>query len=624
MSESLNRLKLVKVSDNRINDEEVRSYALLQGGSLYTRRRLDATSISASTLSFNNVNPPTANTYLDKRILLTIVYSVAFVGTTTGTNLLDEWGSQIAPRCMPVNNSFSSVSLQLNNATFNQDQNDVLPAFTRVGFKKLKRSLSMSPNALDQSQQYSECIGTRNPLGPVNNAEPDEDVARGGFQGVVFGSNTPTAGSLLLTCTEPVMVSPLDWNNSNEPAFVGLTNFTFNGVFDANLQNRVISVMNGSVATFSSIVVTPVQAQMHFLYITPSVISPIPKILNYPYFPINRYVTDNSVPLAPLASTTKVTNNIQISSIPKRIILYVKQNKATITPSSCDVFAAINSISVDFMNRSSLLASASQQQLFEMSKNNMLDMDWNDFSGSLAPAGPSPLNPGSRSVSGPGSMVVINPVFDFGLDNLQTSGSTGQTQLSISVNYTNLNKVDTISFSLYLVIVDDGLITIPSSGGVCYQQNSIVGSNDLLKTSLSAPSFTTGDVLVQDQMGGSFWGKLKSFFSDLAPYAKTALKAAAPLAAGVVPELAPFLPLIQGLGCGGCGGCAECGEVMGRAMAGAGRRKGKAMVGGRQVDYMGEGMDEGMGLVGGRKSRAKGLVGGKQLSRASLKQLLLK
>jgi len=588
MSESISRLNLVKVSDARISDVEKKTYLLVEGGQVYTRRFFGHSSISTSSLSFNNINPPDLKTYVSKYITITHTWVVNLVGSnsTPGSNLLgSEWSHTMSLRALPLMNSFTSMSLQINNATFNQDMNDVLPYFERCRFNKMSKDISYSPTYLDSSQRYSELCQpatVRNPLGPYGTSIDGTKIARGGFPQVVFSNITATTTDLTITVTEPIMISPLAFNNNDEPYFSGVQSMFFNAVYDSNSFARLFSISDlANGVTLTSNVVTPMSATMNFTYVTASITTNIPKTLVFPYYNVNRYVTDyNGGALVPTLTKQSnfVLNNIQISSIPKRLVLFVKQKRSSLTASSPDVFARIDKINIDFMNRSSLLASANVQQLFDMSKFNGLDMQWEEFFGGG--------NPGNGSVpggiyqsglpSGIGSVIIIEPAMDLGLDNLGSAGMSLNTQLAVTLDFTNLSLVP-LSFSAYLLTIDDGLITI--NNGATYVQNSVVGVNDLLNIAETPTEYTTSEALIKDMNGGDFFGNIKNFIQRNLPLFKQIFE----VGKTVAPLVAPLL------GLGYSGGA--------RAM-----RRGRGVSGG--------------GVSGG------GLVGGAKLDRLRLKNLM--
>lgn len=609
MSLAINPVKVVKVKDARIETSERREYAVIEGGQMYTMQVYDATSMSTSNMSFSNINPPADNSIVNKVVLVEVKYLVTLnANILPGSTIMDYWGSEMSLRCMPVNNSLQNLSVTLNSSTFSQDQNDLLPALSRINFRKLQNKLSYSPNALDNAQTYDELLGSNmNPLADAQTSQVDSNKARGGYSNIEFLTNTNLEATFRVTCTEPLLISPLDFDfNQNEPSFVRLTTCSVNGLFDPNISLRVLSMTENVRSILTGIKVEPKAAKIFFQYITPPVTQVVPKYLSYPYYGMMRYVTDNPLPLASHASTSYVTSNLQLQSIPKKVILFVKQTRSSLTESSPDVFARINSINVNFMNQT-LMSSAFPEQLYAISKRNGVDMDYSDWYGAVSnvTAGSVP-----RQVSGTGSLIAMSPVLDWGLSDLLTSGSASQTQLSIQVNYTNLHPTDNLSFSLYLVIVSDGAITLSNQS--CLTQDNVVGIADLVKTRATEPAFTNSDVIVQEMNGGNFFTDIKNFF--------TRNKDTIGKIASTIGKIAPhILPLI------GLGGCADCGGQHHQFVHGcpyckqyheseAARIEGSGFVGG--------------GYVGGRMKKlgrpsGSGLVGGAMLSKKKLRNLMI-
>lgn len=557
MSESLNRLNLIKVRDHRLASGELNNYSVLESAQNITRRVYNSTSISASSLSFNNINPSSAKVFVDRQFDLNITYEVKINGNNPNGNILDDWGFSIAPRVMPINNSFSSISLQLNNATFNQDKNDILPAETRSCWKKNQSYLTQSCVATDQSQQYDELLDTiRNPLASLAESEADSIPPRGAINTIKVYTNTSTSAHFDISFTEPIMISPLSWDKARDNAFTHLTNVTFTGVFDANIASRVLSVANTAYNGAYTYSVVPKASTMSFVYYDAPLGMSVPPSISFSYYPVNRFITDNITPLAPSATSTLTINNIQLNSIPKRIYIFMRETRSTLTPKSTDTFCRINNISIEFMNRSSLLASASPQQLYQISKQNNIDLTWDQWYGTLA----SDVALISRKFSGVGSILCIDPVTDLGLSDYMTSGTTTQVQLQCTISYTSLQPTGTAPklYSANVITIDDGLCTIQH--GVCYQQNSVVSPSDLI-TLVNQPYQTTDQEMKGEGLtGGNFFSNIKSFWNSNKHWLMPVARGISSAVKVVQPETAPFLSAV---GLGTSGGCNGMGLVGG-------------------------------------------------------------
>lgn len=574
MSESINPMKLVKVLDSRLSAGRIDQYTVYQGASEITYRSFPSSNLSSSNITFNNINPPD-KTFVDRTVYLKMQYRATFTGTCpAGQNLLDQWGYDIGLRNLVVNNSFKNVTLTLNNANFTQDTNDILPAFSRVHFDKLKSYLSQSTSMPDNCQLYSEGVASNaNVLASTQNGPPNTPPARGGFEGVAIETNTPTSATILITATEPIILSPLNYDDTTgtSKGFYNVSNLVFNATFDDQLAARIISIANSSTATITALSAVPVSGTIYFGYYSAQLIQNIPEEFSYPWYNVSRFIQTGQA-LAPEASATLTMNNITLSSIPKKIYLYIKPTRASYSAYQTDTFCRINTVSCQFGNRSSLLGNADANQLYSISKRNGVDADWSGWHGSLG------SNLRTRNFSGCGSVLCLNPAKDLGLQELWTSGSTANLLLQFTINYTSLMPITgpTLAYDAYVITIYDGLITIPRQG-ICVQQDNVVGPRDVVNANMIEESFTTKEIL--DYSGGGFFSDIKDFWSRNKHWIMPVAKVASTGVKMAFPETAPILGAL-GLGkmcrmcrtkCGGqCGGGPSGGGLVGGAYSGGG------------------------------------------------------
>lgn len=578
MSESIRPLHVVKSLDSRLTagTGATAEYRLKQGASSITYRSFPSSNLSYSSVIFNNCNPPSAETYTSRTVFCQLQFQITFTGTCLTGNLLDGWGYDVSPRALPVNNSFKSLTVSINGSNFTQDQNDiVLPVLSRVNYDWLKSYLSESPSVLDNSQLYSEGVGSNaNPLASVQNGQPASVPARGGFQGVSIVSNTPTSAVILLTATEPLMISPLAYSDCHDhlPAFVNVNTFQAQATFDASLAARLISISNNASSTFSSVVAVPTFSNIYFAYYSSMLIQSMPRSPVYPWHPIQRYI-QAGISLAPNASTSMSLNNIQLDSIPSKMYLIVKPTRASYNINQTDCYARINSVSINFGNRSSLLANTDAYQLYQISKNNGLDMDFTNWYGSTDYTKP-------RNWSGTGSVIVIDPLLDLGLSDLATSGTSQTLQVQFQINYTNIQPSGSgsLAYDAYLYVVSDGLINI-AGAGVCLQQQSIVSQADLLNAPLVIEN---PDVY----SGGNIFSGVADFFRHPPQWVRDVVSTGKDVY-NVAKQVAPYVLPLVGLG-----------HPMGNMIH-----------------------NRGMGLSGGSESGGT-LSGGKKISKKKLLQLM--
>ena len=438
------------INDKKFISKKCNAFSCASNNMKISRPIYNATNITSSKLSYNDIKPP--KVYIDRTFYLSVKYLITLNRTSEDeTNILDSWGFNIAPRCMFVNNSFSKISLQLNNTIYNQDKNTVLVVEERVNWKESQKYLTQSCSVADQSQLYSELLySIRNPLAGIQNSEPDQIVARGGFNGIEIISNTNTEAQFYLTGYEPIMLSPLIWQNLKKKPFENITNIAFNGIFDNNLHSRILSIsddnQNISVAS-----VVPVSSTLSLIYYNIPRGTHIRKSLSYSFYPYNQNIFDNSIPLSSGGTTSTVINNIKILSNTIKIYVFVKQTKNYCNVYTTDTFARINNISITFMNHTSILASSSPQQLHQISLSNGVELSWDQWYGSTSGI--------RRNGSGVGSILCINPNIDFGYSNYDINNMKSHdiSYMSIAINYTSLfpNSItDSKYYSTYVICVN--------------------------------------------------------------------------------------------------------------------------------------------------------------------------
>lgn len=559
MSDAIARnLNLVKVLDSRLSAGEINQYAIELGPSQITYRNYPASNLSSSQLTFNNCNPP-ANTFVDRTVYVQVEFKIDFVGTCpAGQNLLDQWGFDIAPRALIVNNSFKNVVVSINGSNFTSDGNDLLPAFSRYHFDKLKSYLSQSCSVLDNCQKYSEAVGSNiNALGSAQTSDATGQgvYARGGFDGVKILTNTPTAGSIVLSATEPLIISPLSYDDfiGIKPAFYNISSFNVNTTFDNDLAGRILSISDNSTATFTSVVANPLSSNIYFGYYTTKMMESIPRVVSYPYYNTQRYI-QSGLTLSAGASATLDMNTIQISSVPRKIYIYLKPSRNSYNINQSDTYARVNTLSIQFGNKSSLLGNCNAKQIYDISKRNGLDMSWSAYNGSIEYNKP-------RNFSGCGGVVCIVPAKDLGLDELYVSGTAGLIQIQIKVSYTNIQPSGSapLAYDGYVVVVSDGLATIPTIN-TCIQQDSVIKPDDVLNAQNVMPSLTTSDIY--DYSGGSWWSDVKSWYDRNSSWIKPVAKGISSAIKVVVPETAPLLTAV---GLGYSGGAYSGGGLVGGA-----------------------------------------------------------
>ena len=446
MSYNIVPLDVYRMKDNEMKIQEQRQFAVYEGSAQTSYKNFTTTSYSDTSLQFSTP-PPSPGIIVSRKVYLRLKFLINFTGTTTSGNLLKEGFD--APRAFPISKIIETLSCTINNNTATINLADVFSALIRYNtdYKTREFEYSETPHMLDQTQEYGALIGgNRNPLAFY--ADNPYEVPRGGFPFRII-SNTPTSAQVEMTVTEPIFLSPWLFGCGSFPGFIGVQSMSWNFVLSAN-KSRVWSHADfsgnwGSSGDYSDITnidwsISDIPALL-FKYLTPKEIQRIPQSVSYSWYDIQRYPTNFTSTIgafrsgAPLNTATIQSNNIQLQSIPKRLYLFCRRNNSSLNATTPDTFLSITNIVVNWNNRSGLLSSASQQDLYNMSKENGLCLSWEQFSG-----GPlnnnsfvTPVAPATNRAGTVGSVICIEMGKDIGLDSSEAPGMLGTYQLQINI-----------------------------------------------------------------------------------------------------------------------------------------------------------------------------------------------
>lgn len=540
MSLSFQPVTPVCVRDPRTMIENHREYAVLKSGSQTTWKAFTTTSIANSALQFS-CPPPSGNVIVDRKMYVYIPVRLAFTAQPPiGSAVLNP--SYDAPRAFPISSSIETLSATINNQSVNINMADVIQALMRYNTDTdlLNGDYSGTPTYLDQSQSYADLIAsTRSPLGNYSNNSDGARMSRGAFPFYVVQNPVQTGTDVLtayVDCCfcEPIFVSPFYFGKSNGCGFYNINTLDFNFTFLGQTANRMWShhdmagtnVITSSAHYFfgqgnipgPALTTFPTnqgqQPQILMQFITPQETQIIPTNMpiTYPYFDTIRFPTNLPQAVARTAFGFN-SNNIQLNSVPRRMYIYIRKQNSDLyaNASNTDTFFQINSLSIQFLNSSGLLASASMNQLYNMSKKNHCNMSWTQFSGGLTNAAVAAF--AGTKIGTVGSVVCIEFATDLGLPSLMAPGILSQCQLQISGVATNLSTV-AINPTLYIVPILEGTFTVQSMGQ-CSTQVGVITPQDILSCQ-ERPAINYKDV--ENVNGGDFWSGLVNFGSKLFPF----------------------------------------------------------------------------------------------------------
>ena len=454
----------VRIYDPRCNLTEQTKYGVATSGVNLIQQVFPSSSSSSSQVSFLPV-VPNSEAIVSRSCLVKFYYRVDITGTTSFPSMGDCVGMLLAPRACPNASIINTLSSTINNTSISINlANNIscLQKYNNTPESQL-HSGSIFPSMNDFFQNYNDGYATPlDPLGKIGSSGYQQP--RGGYADLtIIGANANSL-SITFSSTEPLYLSP--WTQSdddmNEPGFIGVNNLSFNLVLGD--LSRCLSVNLDTTAPFITIntinVTFPQAPEIIMTFIQPSGTQPIPKSMKYNYSTISEFTNDIGV-INPGASFTSTSQNIQLTSIPKRVYIYARRSNSDQDYSTSDVFARMDKISIDYDLQSGVLAGSNSQQLYRMAA-------YNGYSGSY-----------SQWYRYTGSPLCLTFAQDIMINNpLQTVGSSNvKKNFQCTVNFTNISNKP-VRYTLYVVVVSDGLFTLGNGSSVT--QVGVLTESDVL------------------------------------------------------------------------------------------------------------------------------------------------
>jgi hypothetical protein len=544
----------VLVKDPRLDVTDSIKYAVIKGGQNVTMSRFKAVSASASQLVFN-VQVPSEQTIIDRRVLLEATLKVT---VTTGASAGGQGGLANSKICYGINAALASfplhqcmdtLSATINNNTVTCNIKDVLPVILRLlddddliyhngttpAFNDIVGLYYTSANADD----FSFLSNSNTSLWAVTD---QKRFHRGAFpiqSKAEAWTSAPTA-TLTYKITEPLLLSPFMFSRTkaNNQGFYGIQNMNI----VANLNNGARAFRgptNGTTTSFlepsctqdvlygiSGVAVDFWTSSPHllFTFLTPHPSDLMPARNIVPYYELPRYINGGQNACAAgvnlngaLAPTTYPLNfnAIQLNQIPDKLILFARvKSSAPKGWGIADVALPIQSISINFNNNSGILASATTQELWQMSKNNGANTTWPEFCG----WGTSVNNDGQGLLVAPVPLSGSYLILEFGKDiqlteDFYSCGSLGNFNLQCDVVAANNTTYAIASGDVELVCITMNSGVFVCERGTSATYTGILTKQDVLEA--SAQEYYTHDD-VKRLVGGGFWDSIKSGVSSLA------------------------------------------------------------------------------------------------------------
>ena len=497
-------VEVARINDPRMEINRRRFYTALKGSMVNTHQQFPATNISTSSVQIT-CNPPNRGIVIARKVLKEAEFDITIQGTNLGgTNLLVD--GFYALRAFPLTNVTASESVTINNATLTQAPlAQYWPELLHYHneFKTRFGQYSTTPSMMDQSQRYEDLVGSvRNPLALYGDNSYEQ--TRGSFPGLTIVSHTPTQCVLRARIVEPILISPLvsGCKSDYTAGLAGVQNMSYTATF-GNLQ-RLMSLVQDQgapgVKNITSVSVIPSSFKLLFNYLTPDPLNTVPRNLVSSYFSLTSYPTRSGQLIAPNGDVTLTLNSVQVTSIPRRMYIFARRDDGSRSSFSSDAHFALpedgNPLTVTW-NNNQFCSQMTTPDLYNTSRKNGLEVSYPQF------------------IKEKGSVICLNFGSDIGLMSDEAPGVLGNYQLGLTCRFKNVNQVDSIQPTLYVVCVYEGVFTVQD--GNCSVQIGVLSRQDVLNSRMVRG---INYQQAQDVFGGNFWSTLKNAFSSAHRFVK--------------------------------------------------------------------------------------------------------
>jgi hypothetical protein len=620
MSITVETLATKRVVDTRtdVNSYSRRTYQIFDGpqDAGYVRFVPNGGQSSGNQLNFT-LNPPSTRVFVNRRVFIEATFEVTLVGVpadgkstllnyartgailapdaSPGTTLGDINGTN-GPRAYPLANATRSLQVSINNDQLSQNLGQYWRATTRYanGLAQSEIDQGLTPTMLDLAQTYVQTDGTALSPFAQRGANPLQ-TSRTSLYNIQVVDNepwnpaaplTPVTARVRFTVREPLFLSPfLFQRGDQDTGLIGVQTMNLQlqlgGRGGSDLAAAVYSVDGVGTFVDNSVIADPIitavtkECYVYMNFLTPDALQIIPDINNYPYYEPTLYTTTLPGTIAAGATQQVINmNNVQLNSIPQRLLIFLDEPDSAASPYKADVFASIQSINISFDNRDSLLAAATTVDLYNIAAKNNTNLTWTEWNRDC------------------GSVLCLNFGEDIPLRANQAVGLRGSYNLRMQVTFNNVKTAQASGIapddngpyiplpmagvSLQVLVFGVGVMTIAQQNVV--RTVGILTNEDVLRSKMqpAVPFMPSGDLY-----GGGFFDDFaKGFMSVIRPVANIASK--------VLPFVAPeFAPIATGIN--------------------------------SFINPQGSGL-VGRGLVGGNVGGR--MVGGKKVTRAQLAKML--
>lgn len=502
-TDSIVQLPKVLRADPRLLINGAKQLVIDKGATRFTTQRQTASSLSNNQLAYNVVLANSEKVLIDSYMYTETVVQVT-VGATglTGSQTVQNYlNNNFAPRQYPFNSVTAVAQVTINSVTVSSNPAQFCHYLSQFqdfsGGSEQSKVQSIVPIMPDQTQQYSQAAGSlKSPLLDYFGGSQYEEP-RGAYNSN-FVTQTSGTGTwqFLVTIREPILSPVLEYNPNairQGIPYVTLLNIQLN--MTANL-NRMFSLDLVTCPNITSVNCNLLSSQlvMTWLTVPQNIIMPPLAIRSFNTIIVNQTLT--SVSVNPGQQVTLQSQAYSPPLLPRKIWLYVINGNydapfpAGVTQT--DTAFSIQTVNVLFNNQQGTLSTSLVADLYQL--------------GHAEEGGKISFSAAQNYI---GSVLQLDTVKSFGLEESLTSGMKGPFNLQIQVQCTNIAPF-AITPVMFVVYGLDTIMTTDASSGNTNLIQGVISKEMVLQAySLPATPFDFSDN--NNFYGGSFIDTIKDY-----------------------------------------------------------------------------------------------------------------
>jgi hypothetical protein len=520
-----NLVDTVLVRSDLLSLSDKITYAVEQGGSAITVQSFGASASSSSNHVYS-VQVPSVSTVMSRNVKWRCRVAYTISGTVPpkiGANdgFLIQYGTNCVLAPFPLNQACLTSTAQINNASFSVNTREVLdPLLRQCDRRQLGLWSATTPTMLDNATPYASSAAYANsPFQSFPNAFELDNIPRGAFNIVSITGNAANTGGaavpgtvvLTVDLSEPLVgLSPFVWGEHPDEA-CGMNNLSQINVSMSldSVAQRSVRVINAATDNLGTgLAITQVQYSACYLDVefhTPPPECFLPPTTALPYMSIQNYQTPAGATVAYQTTSTINSNVITLSSVPDKLLLFVRQQQGLLKPTDADCYAAITSVSILWNNSSGILSNAPTSMLWKYSRESGSKQNWVEFQGFAQL--PQVLAGGNTTpqTNTVGSVLALDFSRVIPIAGLQTCGSLGSFNFSIKVDFTNTTGFDMSAPILNCCFLSSGVVMLNQGTA-----QSFVGVLDKETVLEAYKQEATPNAELKRVVGGGFFDRLKT------------------------------------------------------------------------------------------------------------------